>query len=228
MDIKSFVKKYAGQAVGDGSRYHGQCVMLFWRFNLDCGKGESYSAAGAWNLWQQGGRAYIWDTYERVTSYMHYGDWAIWSGVAGAYQNDGAGHVAMFLSDNGNGTGQFFSQNPGPARIMTLSYAGVVGALRSKTAQVTAPKPAAPAAGLAVRRTVGPNGAHYRTAPNTQGGTRILQTFQPGAKTYWKGYVVGEDVRGDGNNAWLVGAYTGHYAWASGFTPDSIAGLPRL
>lgn len=225
MDIQTFVKTYTGKAVGDGGRYTGQCVMLFWRFNLDCGKGESYSAAGAWNLWQQGGQAYIWDTYHRITGTLIYGDWVIWSGAAGAYQNDGAGHVAMFLSDNGNGTAQFFTQNPGPARIMTLSLSGVVGALRSKTAQAAAPKPAAPA-GVAVLRTVGPNGAHYRAAPNT--GGRILQTFTPGAKTYWRGYVVGQDPYGTGDNAWLVGAYTGQYAWASGFTPDSIAGLPRL
>lgn len=126
LTTQEFVNKYDGKEVA-----WGECVALFWQFNKDVNKSETYSAVGAINLWEVDGEDMIWDTYDRVDT-GYYGDWAIWSGSSGPYQNGGYGHVAMFISNNGNNTGQFFSQNPGNAGIITLSYEGIVGFLHMK------------------------------------------------------------------------------------------------
>lgn len=60
-----------------------------------------------------------------------YGDIASWSGSYGAYTNGGVGHIAIYISgDPGSGTCTFLTQNPGPARMMPLSTAGIQGWMR--------------------------------------------------------------------------------------------------
>jgi len=122
MTVEQFINTYQGQAVllPNGAL---ECVGLFWRYNLDANQGEPYSAWGAADLWP-----IAWTTYTKAQT-PTFGAWAIWSGTTGALTNAGAGHVAMFISDNGDGTGQFFSQNPGPAVIQTLPMAGILGYL---------------------------------------------------------------------------------------------------
>lgn len=146
---QQFVTEHDGDYVFIPGYNSAECVALFWAFNKEVGKAEAYSAPGAYNLWTTtDGDAYIWNTYDRITGELRYGDWVIWSGVTGPLQNSGSGHVAMFVSDNGDGTAQFFSQNPGPARAQRITLAGVVGALRLKSAApkpTPAPMPTAPA-----------------------------------------------------------------------------------
>lgn len=101
-----------------------QCMALFWDYNRTVNRGEAYAADGAADLWGIGWTSYT-KTHEPVA-----GDWASWSGTAGPYQNGGSGHVARFCSDNGDGTGQFFSQNPNAPAVIRLSLTGVQGYLR--------------------------------------------------------------------------------------------------
>ena len=137
-----FMDKYMGKPVYIPGYSTAECVALFWAYNREVNQGEAYSAAGAWNLWEQPiGTPYIWDTYERVQIGKRY-DWGIWSGAHGAYPNGGAGHVAQLITDNGDGTGMFFSQNPNAPAIIRLSYNGLVGFLRPIGVTHTALTPA--------------------------------------------------------------------------------------
>lgn len=131
ISIQAFIEKNAGKSIVIPGYSTAECVAAFWLFNREVNKSETYSAYGAYNLWWQGGNPYIWDSYDRSAAPV-WGSWAIWSGHSGAYPNGGIGHVAQFLRDNGNGTGQFMSQNPGPYREQTLSMSGIVGYLVAK------------------------------------------------------------------------------------------------
>lgn len=222
--IASFIRFAEGKTLGIAP-YIGQCVMLFREWNIRNNGSEPYSAEGACNLWTtRGGHAYIWDGYNRVTGPGRYGDFTIWSGFAGAYPNGGYGHVAMFLKDNGNGTGQFLSCNPGPVSVRTLSLSGILGHLRPK---VVPPLDQAPAAGAVKLVTVKVQGAKYRAAPRLS--APVLQEFAAGAKLNLKGHVTGDDAAGDGSaNAWGVGAFTGGYINLATLVEDTITGLPYL
>jgi hypothetical protein len=77
------------------------------------------------------------------------------------------------------------------------------------------------------QRIVGPKGVNERSAPNT--ASTVTREFQPGDVLDFKGYVDnGEDVWGDGDTVWLVGAYEGRFFHRSRFTSSSLDGLPRL
>lgn len=220
ISIQQFINTYNGKYV-----QWRECVALFWQFNQDVNKGEAYSAPGAANLWMQGGQPYIWDTYDRV-SLGQFGDWAIWSGTYGAYTNAGSGHVAMFVSDNGNGTGKFFSMNPNPAQIMTLSYNGIMGFLRPKLDNV-APQggditPITQLAGN--QRQVGPNGsANYRKSPDPD--SDLLGSFDPNSTLTFSAWTKGTPV--SGIDIWFKGAMTGGYVWAGGLTDQGTHDLPQ-
>lgn len=218
--VDQFINFATGKTLGIPP-YVGQCVMLFREWNLRNNDGEPYSAEGACNLWAtRGGAQVIWDGYDRITpGDGRRGDFTIWSGVMGAYPNGGYGHVAMLLSDNGNGTGQFLSCNPGPVSVRTLSYAGVLGHLR--------PKGAAPAGNADKVVHVAVEGAKYRAAPRLDAD--VLAQFTAGAELHLKGYVTGDDAAGDGTaNAWGVGAFTGGYINLATLVEDNLDGLPNL
>jgi len=223
--VASFIKFATGKTLGIAP-YVGQCVMLFREWNIRNNGSEPYSAEGACNLWTtRGGHAYIWDGYDRIAAGAgRYGDFTIWSGYTGAYPNGGYGHVAMLLKDNGNGTGQFLSCNPGPVSERTLSYAGVLGHLRPKVAPPADQAPAA--AGVDKLVHVKVEGAKYRSAPRLN--APVLQSFAAGAELHLKGHVTGDDASGNGDNAWGVGAFTGGYINLSTLVEDTITGLPYL
>lgn len=220
--VDAFIRFATGKTLGIAP-YIGQCVMLFREWNIRNNGSEPYSAEGACNLWTtRGGHAYIWDGYDRVPAAQgRRGDFTIWSGFTGAYPNGGYGHVAMLLRDNGDGTGQFLSCNPGPVSERRLSLAGILGHLRPKGA----PAPAAAAGSKVV--TVKTQGAKYRSAPRLD--APVLQTFNAGAKLTLKGHVTGDDASGNGTgNAWGVGAFTGGYINLVTLHEDNIDGLPYL
>lgn len=84
----------------------------------------------------------------------------------------------------------------------------------------------APPAVSSNQRVVGSSGVVGRDKPTTQGS--VLQEFKAGEVLDFKGYVDGEDVWGDGNTAWLVGAYSGAFFHSSRFTDPSVGSLPNL
>lgn len=132
---EDFVRNRAGTFINllDNPAYGNECVAAFWKFNLEVNRGEGYAAEVANDLFDLD-----WETYYKVSPEQQFrpGDWLIWSGVVGAYTNftpslgRGAGHIAMFLRDNGDGTALCASQNPNRFQEMTLSLNGVRGALR--------------------------------------------------------------------------------------------------
>lgn len=130
LTISGFLRDFIGKAIYIPGYATAECVAVFWKFN-QLHKGETYSANGAFNLWEQNGKPYVWNTYARVTGALRYGDWTIWHGSYGAYMNGGYGHVAMYLEDAEPGFAWFASQNPGPFQRVKLSLFGAVGQLRA-------------------------------------------------------------------------------------------------
>lgn len=216
MSTQQFINTYNNQYV-----LWRECVALFFQYNKDVVSGEAYGAPGAYNLWTTtGGQAYIWDTYDRIpnTQHMVYGDVVIWSGSHGAYPNGGWGHVAIYVSDNGNGTGKFFTQNPNPAQVLSLSYNGIVGYLRPKKMSApTPPKPANPAS-----RVVGKSNVNQRAAANTT--SEVVRNIAANTIEIFDGYVIGESV--SGVNIWFKDKQG--YAWAGGFVNQTTSGLTNL
>jgi hypothetical protein len=72
------------------------------------------------------------------------------------------------------------------------------------------------------QRTVGPNGANGRPAPNTSGP--ITQTLPPGTVGDFDAWTKGQDV--EGNTTWIRGQHSGDWFWSGGFTSQSTDGLP--
>lgn len=225
--IKQFIDANKGKVIG-----WAECLAAFWRGNLDTNKGEAYSAVGACDLWPL-----KWSTYDKIARNAgRYGDWGIWSGTEGAYVNydpkagRGYGHVALFLRDNGNGTGQFMSQNPGPFQELTLSYTGLLGFLRGKgVATGITPAPAPAPAALVNRRVTNPV-AWVRTAPRSNAplAPGYPNGVAKGTNIAVKGFVVGENPYGSTppDNAWYV-TKSGFYVWANA-AENTVKGLKKL
>lgn len=219
MSTQQFINTYNNKYV-----LWKECVALFFQYNQDVVAGEAYGAPGACNLWTTtGGQPYIWNSYDRIPNNqdMKYGDVVIWSGSYGSYPNGGYGHVAIYVSDNGGGRGNFFSQNPNPAQILNLSYNGIIGYLRPKKFSSTV-KPAASTVVpiKANQRKVGPVNVNQRAEPNTK--SKVVRNIAANTTETFTGYVVGERV--NGWNLWYKDAQG--YAWCGGFTTQVTTGLP--
>ncbi|WP_104087258.1 hypothetical protein [Arthrobacter sp. GMC3] len=224
ISIKQFIDNQRNRTIA-----WGQCLAAFWLANTDTVKGEPYSAVGACDLWTLN-----WDSYDKApTNGGIYGSWGIWSGSYGAYVNydpaagRGYGHVALFLSDNGNGTGQFMSQNPGPFQEVTLSYDGLLGFLRGQDIVTGQPTPAPPADSLA-SRTVTNAVAWVRTAPDATAplAPEYPEGLAQGATLAVRGFVTGQDPYGTGDNAWYL-TRSGYFVWANA-AENTLEGLPHL
>lgn len=138
MKYQDFKNNWLGKSSSIGG-YYNECVTLWKEFLKATGK---YShperpiggTGGAKEIWYRRDALGYGALFDYV-QIMKPGDWCVWgsnSGYGGDY-----GHVAMFLKDNGDGTGQFLGMNQGkywhePANIVTLRYAGSLGALRYK------------------------------------------------------------------------------------------------
>lgn len=113
-----------------------QCVDMWKQCLADVGYPNPTRAIGG-----SGGAKEIWNRrnalgyspYFEYVQNMKFGDWCIWDGTLGG----GYGHVAMFVKDNGNGTGQFFGQQQNythsPCSLNNISYAHTLGALRVRS-----------------------------------------------------------------------------------------------
>lgn len=83
----------------------------------------------AWNIWFNR-QSLGYDAYFDYPSTPQFGDWAVFNKAGDTPDS----HVAMFVSDNGNGTSQFFGQNqPQPyCTVTSISTANILGWLRVK------------------------------------------------------------------------------------------------
>jgi len=75
-------------------------------------------------------------------------------------------------------------------------------------------------------RVVGPDGVNRRKAPNKN--AELINTFVSGDEITLGGYVIDSDPYGLGNRIWFVGGISGGYMHSSGFTDQSVGGLPQL
>lgn len=75
-------------------------------------------------------------------------------------------------------------------------------------------------------RTTGPDGVNRRKMADK--GGPLIDTFGAGLDITVGGYVIGTDPSGKGNKVWFVGGISGGYMHSSGFTSQSIEGLPLL
>lgn len=70
------------------------------------------------------------------------------------------------------------------------------------------------------------DGVNGRIEPNTGGA--ILKEFKHGEVLDFKGYVVGQDPYGNGNNIWFVGRYSNTYWYSGAFADTGTHDLPDL
>ena len=126
--------KYSNFPVSVDPAQAHQCVALFWDYNQAVNVAESYPGGNGADLW-----TIPWTSYTKIpaSAAAQYGDWASWSGTTGAYPNGGAGHTAMWVGPNNTTSGYFFTQNPDPAAVVLLQYAGIQGYLRTETTPMT-------------------------------------------------------------------------------------------
>lgn len=126
---QEFIKAQVGTVVDFDGYYGAQCWDLFALFCSQAGYPVIYCTSTGYvkDLYNDRFTNGILIHYDEV-SVMQLGDWCVW-GNSAATPNS---HVAMFVQDNGNGTGQFLGQNQGAptTNITTLPYAGTLGAFR--------------------------------------------------------------------------------------------------
>jgi hypothetical protein len=75
-------------------------------------------------------------------------------------------------------------------------------------------------------RVTGPDGSNRRKGPDKN--AELINSFPPGVDITLGGYVIGSDPYGQGNRIWFVGGISGGYMHSSGFTDQSVNGLPQL
>lgn len=126
-DVDSFVAKWTGIPVNANLT----CVGLFKQYHQELVGGGTYSINVARDLWYAPMPEY--DKIPFGSAPPIKGDVVVWSLTPGG--NDPAGHVAIFISDNGNEM-KVFSQNNGPygfnPAAISLTKANVLGFLRPK------------------------------------------------------------------------------------------------
>jgi len=76
------------------------------------------------------------------------------------------------------------------------------------------------------KRVTGPDGVNRRKVPDKAGD--LIDTFGPDLELTLAGYTIGTDPYGKGQKEWLVGGISGGYMHISGFTNQSLEGLPLL
>jgi hypothetical protein len=87
------------------------------------------------------------------------------------------------------------------------------------------PAPAAAPTGTN-KRVTGKDGVNRRKQPDKN--AELINTFGPDLELTLGGYVIATDPYGQGNRIWFVGGISGGYMHSSGFTDQSVAGLPQL
>ena len=133
---QAFIDEYNGQRIemdGVPPEQPYQCVDTFKKCLEIIGYPNPSRAIGgdgyAWNIWFNR-QSLGYDAYFDYPSTPQFGDWAVFNKAGDTPDS----HVAMFVSDNGNGTAQFFGQNqPQPyCTVTSISTANILGWLRVK------------------------------------------------------------------------------------------------
>lgn len=133
---QAFIDEYNGQRIemdGVPVAQPYQCVDAFKKCLEIIGYPNPSRAIGgdgyAWNIWFNR-QSLGYDAYFDYPSTPQFGDWAVFNKAGDTPDS----HVAMFVSDNGNGTAQFFGQNqPQPyCTVTSISTANILGWLRVK------------------------------------------------------------------------------------------------
>lgn len=200
-----------------------QCMVIFASVNRLLG-GPAYSAPGAKDLWNNPSLS---SAYQQLppSTIPRFGD----IGIYGSSWGGGWGHITVAVSNIDTSRYNAFGQNPGPAVTQPLSKAGLLGWLRPKAlAAPTAPKPAAPKPSALVNRRVTNPVAWVRTAPRSNAplAPGYPNGLTKGTNIAVKGFVVGQDPYGTGDNAWYL-TKSGFYVWANA-AENTLAGLVRL
>jgi surface antigen len=120
-----FFNKYNGVAIDADGAFGAQCVDLTRRYATEVfgapgimGNGRDWFVSGA----NSGFFRQV-----SASAQPQVGDIACWGPAMGG----GYGHVAIVMSEDwGNGSVRCMSQNPGPARMMTITRNGLQGYLR--------------------------------------------------------------------------------------------------
>lgn len=138
---KAWIDSHVGQYMDYDNAYGGQCVDVFKYYNHDVvggpevlGDGKDYYNNPA-----------LLGKYVRLpaSAVPRLGDVACWGSYYGYVPGYGmAGHIAIVVADNGNGTINVLSQNPGVAHKVNLLKTGLQGYLRPKSAKPPPPPPA--------------------------------------------------------------------------------------
>lgn len=180
MKYQDFKDNWLGKSSSIGG-YYNECVTLWKEFLKDTGRYSNPAqpiggTGGAKEIWYRRdvlGYGALFDYVQNMIP----GDWCVWGSTHGG----GLGHVAMFLYDNGDGTGMFFGMNQGkyhsPANIMRITYSGSLGALRYKYYDKEQP---APVPNVTVLNGI-PSDFHYEHATFTA-NTRIKIRRAPSLK----------------------------------------------
>ena len=130
---QEFINERQGRGVDVDGAYGYQCWDLFAYFCQQAGYPVFNCNTSGYvkDIYNNRKSSGILNYFEDV-AVMQKGDWCIWGNCAACPDS----HIAMFVSDNNNGTGQFLGQNQltndQRACIITLPYAGNLGALRPK------------------------------------------------------------------------------------------------
>lgn len=135
ISVEEFRNAVIGKGIDVDGAYGVQCVDLFNYFNKIVNDGVyiNCSPSGyAKSIYENRYNNDALNYYEDIgNGSMQPGDWAIWGNCDIAPYS----HIAMFIRDNGNGTGVFLGQNQNDDRNaceINLPYRGKIGALRPK------------------------------------------------------------------------------------------------
>lgn len=126
---QQFIDQRLGKAVDVDNAYGAQCWDLYAYFCQQAGYPiiNCTSSGYVKDIWNQRSNNGVLKNFKEI-SVMKKGDWCIW----GETPSTPSSHIAMFVSDAGNGYGNFLGQNQGAsvANIIKLPYAGTLGGLR--------------------------------------------------------------------------------------------------
>jgi len=136
--IQDFINATINQVIDVDGYYGGQCWDLFAKFCKMTGIPTIGCAPTGYvrSIWEKRANNGVLNHFIANTGAMQPGDWAIWIGPC-AVTN--LSHIAMFVKDNGNGTGLFLTQNPGATRYLNITYSGIAGSFRPSIYNVVTP-----------------------------------------------------------------------------------------
>lgn len=126
---QQFIDAQIGKTVDVDGYYGPQCWDLFAFFCQEAGYPVFNCTTTGFvkDIYNDRYESGILNYFDDV-SVMQKGDWCVWGNSPATPFS----HIAMFVQDNGNGTGLFFGQNQGSpvANVTSIPYAGSLGALR--------------------------------------------------------------------------------------------------